>query len=141
MTGYVHVDTHADVSTLSHSQTKALNALMQSTTIEGAAKAAGLGTSTVKKYLTLPEFKRAYRGQRAIMLSETVSGLMQLGAKAIAVIAGALDNDGDPNAQLRAARHTLDYLTKLVELERRVIETDELEGRLSALEAARDARQ
>jgi hypothetical protein len=43
---------------------------------------------------------------------------------------------GDVNTELRAACRVLDYLAKLVELERRIRDQDEIEERLQALEAA-----
>jgi hypothetical protein len=98
-------DTTNSISDLTPNQARALNALMATTSIENAAKQRGLGVATIKRYLAQDEFKKAYRQQRTILLSETVSGLTQLlGAKAIAVIAGALDNEDDPNAQLRGGQ-------------------------------------
>jgi hypothetical protein len=97
-------DTTNSISDLTPNQARALNALMATTSIENAAKQCWLGVATIKRYLAQDEFKKAYRQRRTILLSETVSGLTQLGAKAIAVIAGALDNEDDPNAQLRGGQ-------------------------------------
>jgi hypothetical protein len=140
MSEFPRSGTVADVSELSANQVKALNALMMTTSIENAAKQCGLSVSTIKKYLIQGEFKRAYRQQRALILGETVAGITNLGTKAIGVIEGALDNAEDSNVQLRAARHALDHIAKLTELERKIVENEELEERLAALEAERDAQ-
>jgi hypothetical protein len=46
---------------------------------------------------------------------------------------------GDINTELRAATRVLDYIVKLVELERRIRETQELEARITDLEIATEA--
>jgi hypothetical protein len=118
---------------------KALNALLSTTTVDAAAKQCGLGRATITRYLADETFAAAYRKQRLLILQETVAGITQLGTKAISVIDGALDDTDDPNAQLRAARTPLDFISKLVELERKIRDQDELEARIEALETASQA--
>jgi len=57
-----------------------------------------------------------------------------LGTDAVAKLESALEA-GDINTELRAATRILDYITKLVELERRIRDQEEIEERLAALEA------
>jgi hypothetical protein len=130
-----------DASALSPNQVKALNALLSTTTIPAAAQACGLHVTTIKKYLAQDEFSAVYRKQRMLILEETIAGLTLLGTKAVGVIEGALDDTDDPNAQLRAARTALDFIAKLVELERRIRDQDELEDRIAELEDAEARRQ
>jgi hypothetical protein len=133
MPGLAHSGTPGDISSLPANQQKALAALLTTTTIEAAAAQCGLGVRTVKGYLA-QENCAVYREQRALILQETVAGLTQLGSKALTVIDGALDDGNNPNAWLCAARTVLDYIAKLVELERRIREQDDLERRLEELE-------
>jgi hypothetical protein len=137
MPGLAHSGTPRDISSLPANQQKALAALLTTTTIEAAAAQCGLGVRTVKGYLAQENFAAVYREQRALILQETVAGLTRLGSKALTVIDGALDDGNNPNARLRAARTVLDYIAKLVELERRIREQDDLERRLEELEEAR----
>jgi NAD-specific glutamate dehydrogenase len=130
-----HSDTATDVSSLPPNQLKALNALLKNTTIEAAAKECSLGSATVKRYLADERFSRLYREQRMIILSQTVAGLTQLGSRAIEKIEAGMDSD-DENTALRAASRVLDYLVKLVELERKIRDQDEIEERLRRLEEA-----
>ncbi len=134
MPGLAHSGTPRDISSLPANQQKALAALLTTTTIEAAAAQCGLGVRTVKGYLAQETFAAVYREQRALILQETVAGLTRLGSKALTVIDGALDDGNNPNARLRAARTVLDYIAKLVELERRIREQDDLERRLEELE-------
>jgi hypothetical protein len=131
---FVPDSTAADVSSLSPNQAKALNALLTTTTIGAAAEQSGLHISTIKKYLAQEHFSRVYREQRALILQEVVAGLTTLGTEAVAKLESALEA-GDINTELRAATRVLDYITKLVELERRIRDQDEIEERLAALEA------
>jgi len=124
---------------LSPSQHRALRALLSTTTIAAAAEEAGLGLTTIKRYLTDENFARIYREQRSLILQETVAGLQQTGNEAISVLRSSMSSEqGDPNLNLRAARTVLDFLFKGVEIERRIREQEELEERIEALEAALD---
>jgi sugar phosphate isomerase/epimerase len=127
--------TARDVSSLSANQQKALQALLTTTSIGAAAEQCGLHIGTVKRYLADETFAAVYRDQRVLILQETVAGLQRLGTKAIMVLEGSLDDNDDPNAKLRAARTVLDYIAKLVELERRIRDQDDLEQHLERLEA------
>jgi len=115
--------------------------LLTTTTIGAASEQCGLHITTIKKYLAQENFSRVYREQRALILQEVVAGLTTLGTDAVAKLEAALEA-GDINTELRAATRVLDYITKLVELERRIRDQDEIEERLEALEEAQqDAAQ
>ncbi len=76
-----------------------------------------------------------------LVLQEIIAGLSQLGIKAVETLEACLEEEGDPNLKLRAARSVLDQITKLVELERKIREAQELERRMEAIEAALQIRQ
>jgi len=117
---------------------RALNALLKTTSIEAAAKEASLGQATIKRYLATERFSRVYREQRMLILQQTIAGLTELGAQAVEKIEAGMDSD-DENTALRAACRVLDYIAKLVELERRIRDQDELEERIRKLEEAQTA--
>ena len=139
MSGFIQSGTAVDISSLSANQAKALNALLLTTSIEAASERCGLHTQTIKKYLSQENFAHLYREQRALILQEVVSGLTTLGTKAVVKLEEALDA-GDVNTELRAASRVIDYIVKLVELERRIREQEELIERLEALEQAEEER-
>jgi hypothetical protein len=120
-------------------QTRALNSLLKTTTIQAASEDCGLSTATIKRYLADGNFASAYRQQRMIILQETLGGLIKLGARAIEELEAAMDS-GDVNTSLRAATRTLDQLGRFVELERRLRDQEELEARIEALEVAAAAK-
>ncbi len=128
-------DTTADVSSLSPNQAKALNALLQTTSIGAAAEQCGLSVATLKRYLADATFDAVYREQRRLILQETVAGISRLGTEAIQAFEDAL-NVGDLNERLRAATRVVDMIYKGTELERRIREQEELEQRITDLEIA-----
>jgi AcrR family transcriptional regulator len=130
-----HNNTVTDISFLPANQTKALNALLRTTTISEAATECGLSLATVKRYLRDERFAKVYREQRKLILQETVAALTGLGSQAVQKLEAAMHAE-DENTSLRAACRVLDYITKLVELERKIRDQDELEARLSELEDA-----
>ena len=120
---------------LSANQHKALAALLTHTRIEDAARASGISARTIRRYLADRDFARAYREQQHILLSETTATLQRIATDAAVAISDSLAPDiEDKNLRLRAARTALEFLLRAVETERRIIEQDELEERIEALE-------
>jgi len=122
------------VDTLTANQNKALAALLAYTTTEEASRASGVSARTIRRYLADPEFSRAYRQQQRALLTETTATLQRLAAEAAGAISDSLAPDVDGNLRLRAARTALEFLLRAVETERKIIEQDEIEGRLEELE-------
>jgi hypothetical protein len=130
-----------ETSGLSDRQYKALRALLVSPTVEQAAGACGLGVSTIRRYMTQPEFADEYRRRRALLLTETVGGVVAMGGEALQVLQDGLKEDQDPAIRQRTARTVLDYITKLVELDRRLVEQDELLRRIEELERVQQTQK
>jgi hypothetical protein len=135
------IERYEGTSGLSDRQHKALRALLVNTTVDQAAEACGLGVSTIRRYMSQDEFAAEYRRRRALLLSETVGGVVALGGQALEVLEAGLKEDQDPAHRQRAARMVLDYITKLVELDRRLVEQDELIRRIEELERAQDTQR
>ena len=87
----------------------ALAALLSEATIEAAAKKAGIGESTLLRWLAEPIFKARYREARRQVVEHAVSGLQQAAGKAVAVlVAIAEDGAAPPAARVSAAKIILD---------------------------------
>ena len=113
---------------LTAGQSAALSALLTSTTIESAAKRAGVSDRTLHVYLNDPAFKRAYLAARRRMVEQSVGVLQQAATGAVATLVRNL-KCGNAPVEVRAAQVILDMAFKGVEML-------ELEQRLAALEAS-----
>jgi len=108
---------------------KALDALLISPTHEAAAKAAGIGTVTLWRYLKDETFCEAYRDARRESVSLAVSHLQRASSEAVTtLVAVARDEMAAPGARVSAAKTILDMALKAVELE-------DLAARVEALES------
>jgi hypothetical protein len=123
---------------LSANQQKALEALLVTPSIAKAATRAGLGERTIRRYLKDPTFAHVYREERLRLLTEGIGVLQQAMLSAISVLLSSMQDSGDPYLRFRAACATLDYQIKLGEYRRKIIDHDDFEERLSALEQAQE---
>lgn len=111
---------------------KALQALLVSRTRAEAAKAAGIGESTLREYMKDPEFSAAYKQAAAELLNSATMQLRQHLTAAIDRLGKIVTDDAEASpAQISAARTLLDFNLKFTEL------TDVLD-RLTELEQWRD---
>ena len=91
-------------------QHKALLALLDNPTIKAAAEAAGIGRSTLHRYLKDPEFAAARRAMLADALSNATARLKAEAEASVKVLAELRDGSGNPStARLGACRAVLDY--------------------------------
>jgi hypothetical protein len=58
-------------------QEHAIAALLTARNLEEAAKAAGISTSTLKRWMKLPEFKEAYRQARGELMAQNYARIQQ----------------------------------------------------------------
>jgi len=112
---------------LGRKQEAAIAGLLAHSTLAEAAAAAGIAERTLKNWLQLPEFQKAYAVARQDLLSRTVGRLLATCEKAVATLERNL-SAGKPGEQTRAA---VAVLTLAV----RGVETLELAERLAAVEA------
>lgn len=111
---------------------KALQALLVSRTRAEAAKAAGIGESTMRTYLKDPEFLERYREAFGSLVQDATRQAQQTIAPALSTLKEIMeDGDEQATARIQAARATLEYALKLTE------QTDILE-QLRELEKWRD---
>ena len=113
-------------------QEAAIAALMTHRSVEDAARAAGIGVSTLLRWLKIPEFAAAYRKARRAVVSQATARLQQNSGAAVSTILKIMvDLNAAASSRLRAAERVLDYAQS-------GMETEDLEVRVSDLERAAD---
>jgi hypothetical protein len=116
-------------STLARKQEEAIAALLTQRNMEEAARAAGIGTRTLLRWLTVPEFQQAYREARRAAFSQSIARLQQgTSAAATTLIKLLLDPNTPASVRARVADSIFNHAAKAIEIE-------DIEARVSALEA------
>lgn len=109
-------------------QSKALDALVNYDTVEGACKAAGISKSTMYRYLKDPDFNKELKTAKRQIVNRAVLRLQQTtgdAARALAEI--CRDKEAPASARVTAAKAILDGALKAIELE-------DIESRIATLE-------
>jgi hypothetical protein len=109
-------------------QKKAIESLLTHYDTTQAAAAAGVTRDTLYRWLKVDDFRQALQDATGAALEGLSRGLVTLGARALEVLAGALDDpDTTPAAKIRAADIILSkimVLRELVDLEERITELE-----------------
>ena len=114
--------------TLSRREERILVAVLEHTTDERSAVAAGVSTQTVARCRKKPEFQKEYRKARRLIVAQAMVRMQQAFPAAVQTIVRlALEPGISPATQLRAA-------TALVHYGQRGAEIDTCEARLTELE-------
>ena len=109
---------------------KALQALLVSRTRAQAAKAAGIGESTLREYMKDPEFLDRYREAFENLVQDATRQAGQAIAPALSCLREIVEDRGEaPQARIQAARYLVEYALRLGE-------QCDLLARLERLEAA-----
>jgi len=109
---------------------EAIAALLTQRNIEEAAKATGIGTNTLLRWLKVPEFQAAYREARRAAFGQAVARLQQgTAAAATTLLKTLIDPGTPPSVRVRAAEAIFNHAAKAIEIE-------DIEARVTALEAA-----
>jgi hypothetical protein len=105
----------------------AIVALLTNRNIEDAARAAGVGTTTLMRWLKLPEFQKAYRDAKKEAFAQSIARLHYLSSAAVSTLGKImLDAKTPPATRVRAADSILDHTIK-------AIETEDIDARMVAL--------
>jgi hypothetical protein len=99
----------------SRQEEAAISALLSEPTITDAATQAGIGESTLRRWLADPSFKASYRDARRQVVEQAVSGLQQATSDAVATLTRNL-KCGVPASEIAAAKAIIDFAVKGVEL-------------------------
>jgi hypothetical protein len=114
----------------SRKRDQAIAALLGANTITEAARAAGIGEKTLRRWLAEADFQAAYRDARAQAVTGAVGRLQGLLSKAAGTLERAMDS-GSPGVEVRAAVAAFDLAYRGAELL-------DLAERIAALEAVKD---
>src|SRR5271169_258888 len=120
-------------SILGRKQEDAIAALLTQRNVEEAARAAGIGTRTLLRWLKLPEFQTAYRQARRDAFGQAIARLQQgTSAAATTLLKVMIDPSVPASVRVRAADSIFNHAAKAIEIE-------EIDARLSELERASEA--
>src|ERR1700692_148018 len=109
---------------------EAIAALLTQRNVEEAARAAGIGTQTLLRWLKIPEFHTAYREARRAAFSQSIARLQQATSAAVSTLLKVMvDPSTPPSTRVRAADSVLDHSAKAIDIE-------DIEARVSELERA-----
>ena len=108
----------------------AVVALLTQRNVEEAARAVGISTKTLMRWLQVPEFQAAYREARRAAFQQATARLQQASSAAVTTLLKVMIDPASPaSTRVRAADCILDHGKKAIEVEN-------IEVRVSKLEAA-----
>jgi len=117
-------------SILGRKQEEAIAALLTQRNVEEAARAAGIGTRTLLRWLKVPDFQTAYREARRAAFGQAVARLQQgASAAATTLLKTMIDPNTPASVRVRAAESVMNHAMKAIEIE-------DIEARVAALEAS-----
>ena len=107
---------------------EAIAALLVQRNVEEEAKAAGVGTRTLIRWMQLPEFDAEYRKARRAAFGQAVARLQQMSGAAVLTRGQVLVEAGTPpSTRVRAAECILNHAAKAIEIEEIVARLTDLE--------------
>lgn len=113
---------------MTHRQTQALAALLTQPTKEKAAQAAGIGLTTLKRYIANPEFRSEYQRAVSEMIEDAAAQAKQSLNPALSCLREIVEDvDETATARIQAARSLLEYGLRLTEITDIMKQLDELE--------------
>jgi hypothetical protein len=117
-------------SSLERKQEEVIAALLTQRNMEEAARTAGVAVRTLIRWMKLPEFQKAYREARRAAFSQSIARLQQgTSAAATTLIKLLVDPATPASVKARVADSIFNHAAKAIEIE-------DIEARVSALEAA-----
>lgn len=120
------------IDALTPKQEEAIIALLNNPTVNKAALSIGLGERTIYRWLDEPPFAAAYRKARRLSFKQAISISQKYAAVAVQTLVAIMaDQKMNGSTRVSAAEAVLRFSRDSIEL-------DDLEGRLEALENARD---
>jgi hypothetical protein len=114
---------------------EAIAALLTQRSVEDAAKAVGIGTATLVRWMKNSEFDSAYRAAKRAAYGQAVARLQQgTSAAATTLLKTMIDPSIPASVKVRAAEAIFNHAAKAIEIE-------EIEARVSQLEQAAEDRR
>ena len=100
---------------LSAKKHKAIVALLQKPTIQKAAKSAGIGETTIHRWLADDSFQTVYLQAKRRLVSHAIARIQNASGEAVDVLVEIFrDKDNPPSTRLTAARTVLEMAMKAV---------------------------
>ena len=110
-------------------QIKALQALLTQPTKAAAAKEAGIDESTLRRYLSDPEFQKEYKAAFSQLVQDATRQAQQSLSPAISALRDIVEDDNEnSSARIAAARSLLEYGLRLTEFSDILAELEAVEG-------------
>ena len=111
-------------------QEEAIAALLTQRNVDEAAKAVGIASKTLLRWMQVPEFDTAYRKARRAAFLQSTARLQQATSAAVSTLLKLMvDTNTPPSVRVRAADSVLDHAKQAIEIE-------DVEVRVAALEQA-----
>ena len=118
---------------LGRKKEEAIAALLTHRNIDEAARAIGIGATTLWRWQKLPEFQTAYRDARRAAYGQAVARLQQgTSAAATTLLKTMIDPNAPASVRLRAAEAIFNHAAKAIEIE-------DVEARVAELERAAES--
>jgi phage terminase small subunit len=112
-------------------QQKAIAALIETGTIKEAASVAGVGQTTIFRWLQDPKFRRAYKDARTKLVEVAISQVQRACGEAVLVLQGIMnDRELSPGPRVSAARAVLEQAIKTSQLEDILLRLEKVEAKL-----------
>lgn len=120
---------------VSRKKERAIMAMLTAPTMKQAADQAGIGETTLFRWLKISEFEQAYRQARRQALDQSISRLQQAASHAVSTLQDVMGDETAPHSsKVSAARAILDISFKAFEL-------DDLGARIETLERQLESRR
>jgi hypothetical protein len=108
----------------------AIAALMSEPTQEAAAKKVGISHRTLKNWLRIPEFSKAFRQARREVVERAIQLLQQTTTAAVLTLHDSMSPDKPPAVRVRAAQVIIEQALRALELTDLAQEQEELKAML-----------
>jgi len=96
----------------------AIAALLTQRSVDEAARSVNIGTTTLLRWMQMPEFQGAYRDARRAAFGQSVARLQQASTAAVAVLLKIMTDANAPaSSRVRAAQSVLDCAARAIGIE------------------------
>ena len=117
---------------------EAIAALLTQRNTEDAARAVGIGVSTLLRWMKEPEFEAGYREARRLAFGQSVARLQQASSAAVSTLLKVMvDTASPPATRIRAADSVLAHASKAIEIEDIAARLTDLERNVVATKGQR----
>jgi DNA-binding MurR/RpiR family transcriptional regulator len=118
-------------------QEKAIMALLTEPTIRKAAEKAGVGETTLYRWMQEESFDQAFKEAKKMALAQTISRLQQTTTNAVETLKSVMENEDSPaSSRVSAAKTVLEMAFKAYEMEDLAAQIEEMQQYIEEVKAA-----